>query len=312
MRRQVFVGMLIWAVTATALLVASMGWPGALQDAATSLAQHVRLGTAEAQPAAPPARLEWLGWQFFRVTTPRGKVILFNPALNDPRAMFRNQESPVSLEDIDKADLILAADGHADDQGMTVEIAHKTGASVIASFELATWMVGRGVDTAKILRSEPGSRWDLDGIKVQVVNAVHGSGAPALPNVPAAVYGGPALGFIVTLENGVRIYHAGSTALTMDLQMYGRLYRPQIALLPIASGMLPDDAALAAELLRADNPDLVAVFPQHHASFMPPDRRGRAFVDAVNARPALRGRVRAFDPRPGQVFLLTPSGVRVR
>lgn len=312
MQRQLFAGTVIWALTATALLATSVGWPGALQDAATSLAQYVRPGRADAQPAIQPARLEWLGWQFFRVTTPRGKVILFNPALNDPRAIFRNQESPLSLEDIDKADLILASDGHADDQGMTVEIARKTGASVIATFELGTWMVGRGVDTAKILRSQPGSRWDLDGVRVQVVNAVHGSGAPALPNIPAAVYGGPALGFIVTLENGVRIYHAGSTALTMDLQMYGRLYRPQIALLPIASGMLPDDAALAAEMLRADNPDLVAVFPQHHSSFMPPERRGRAFVDAVNARPALRGRVRAFDPRPGQTFLLTPSGVRVR
>jgi len=301
-----------WALAATALLVTSVTRPGALQDAATSLARAAAPRAAEAQPAVAPARLEWLGWQFFRVTTPRGKVILFNPALNDPRATFRNQESPLSLEDIDKADLILAADGHPDDQGMTVDIARKTGASVVTAFELATWMVGRGVDSAKILRSEPGSRWDLDGIKVQVVNSVHGSGAPALPNIPEAVYGGPALGFIVTLENGVRIYHAGSTALTMDLQMYGRLYRPQIALLPIASGMMPDEAAIATELLRADNPDLIAVFPQHHASFMPPDRRGRAFVDAVNARPALRGRVRAYDPRPGQVFLLTPAGVHAR
>ena len=312
MRRHLFLPTLLWAVTATALLVTSFAWPDALRSAATAVADSARPKAAEAQSAVPPARLEWLGWQFFRVTTSRGKVLLFNPALNDPRATFRNQESPLSLEDIDKADVILASDGHADDQGMTVEIARKTGASVVATFELAVWMVGRGVDTTKILRSEPGSRWDLDGIKIQVVNAVHGSGAPALPNVPSAVYGGPALGFIVTLENGVRIYHAGSTALTMDLQMYGRLYRPQIALLPIASGMLPDDAAIAAELLRADNPDLVAVFPQHHASFMPPDRRGRAFVDAVNARPALRGRVRAFDPRPGDVYLITPNGVRVR
>ena len=312
MRRDLFLPTLLWAVTATALLVTSLAWPDALRTAATAVADYGRPPAAEAQPAVTPARLEWLGWQFFRVTTPRGKVILFNPALNDPRATFRNQESPLSLEDIDKADLILVADGHADDQGMAVEIARKTGASVVTTFELAQWMVGRGVDSAKILRSEPGSRWDLDGIKIQVVNSVHGSGAPALPNVPAAVYGGPALGFIVTLENGVRIYHAGSTALTMDLQLYGRLYRPQIALLPIASGMLPDEAAIAAELLRADNPDLIAVFPQHHASFMPADRRGRAFVDAVNARPALRGRVRAFDPRPGDVFLVTPRGVRVR
>ena len=312
MRRHLLLPTLLWAGTATALLVTSLAWPEALRNAAGALGDYTRPRTAEAQPAGPPARLEWLGWQFFRVTTPRGKVLLFNPALNDPRAAFRNQESPLSLEDIDKADLILAAHGHPDDQGMTVEIARKTGASVVTTFELAQWMVGRGVDSAKILRSEPGFRWDLDGIKVQAVNSVHGSGAPALPNIPAAVYGGPALGFIVTLENGVRIYHAGSTALTMDPQMYGRLYRPQVALLPIASGMLPDEAAIAAEFLRTDNPDLVAVFPQHHASFMPADRRGRAFVDAVNARPALRGRVRAYDPRPGQVFLLTPSGVRVR
>lgn len=312
MRRYLLPATLLWAVTVTALLVTSVASPGTLQNVATSLARYAQPRVADAQPAVAPARMEWLGWQFFRVTSPAGKVILFNPALNDPRALFRNQESPLSLEDIDKADLILAADGHADDQGMTVEIARKTGARVITTFELAVWMVGRGVDTNKILRSQPGFRFDVDGIKVQVVNAVHGSGAPALANIPAAVYGGPALGFIVTLENGVRIYHAGSTALTMDLQMYGRLYRPQVALLPIASGMLPDEAAIAAEMLRADNPDLIAVFPQHHASFMPADRRGRAFVDVVNARPALRGRVRAFDPRPGQVFLLTPSGVRVR
>ena len=312
MRRHLLPATLLWAVTVTALLVTSVTSPGTLQNVATSLARYAQPRAAEAQSAVAPARMEWLGWQFFRVTSPAGKVILFNPALNDPRALFRNQESPLSLEDIDKTDLILAADGHADDQGMTVEIARKTGARVITTFELAVWMVGRGVDTTKILRSQPGSRFDVDGIKVQVVNAVHGSGAPALANIPAAVYGGPALGFIVTLENGVRIYHAGSTALTMDLQMYGRLYRPQVALLPIASGMPPDEAAIAAEMLRADNPDLVAVFPQHHASFMPADRRGRALVDAVNARPALRGRVRAFDPRPGQVFLLTPSGVRVR
>ncbi|HKX17869.1 MAG TPA: MBL fold metallo-hydrolase [bacterium] len=312
MRQYLLLPTLLWAITATALLGTSLAWPDALRSAATAVADYGRPRAAEAQPAVAPARLEWLGWQFFRVTTPRGKVILFNPALNDPRAIFRNQESPLSLEDIDKADLILVADGHADDQGMAVEIARKTGASVVTTFELAQWMVGRGVDTTKILRSEPGSRWDIDGIKIQVVNSVHGSGAPALPNVPAAVYGGPALGFIVTLENGVRIYHAGSTALTMDLQLYGRLYRPQIALLPIASGMLPDEAAIAAELLRADNPDLVAVFPQHHASFMSADRRGRAFVDAVNARSALRGRVRAYDPRPGDVYFVTPRGVRIR
>ena len=302
---------LVWAVAATVLLIWSVGWPETTHTAVRSLAHLAAPSRALAQTAESPAQLEWLGWQFFRLTSLRGKVILFCPALNDPRALFRNRESPLNLDDITAANLILATDGHADDQGMTVDIAKKTGASVVTTFELANWMVGQGVASDKILRSQPGSRFDIEGIKVQVVNSVHGSGAPPLPGQPAAVYGGPALGFIVTLENGVKIYHAGSTALTQDLQLYGRLYKPHVALLPIASGMFPDDAALAAEFLRTDNPNLHSVFPQHHASFSPPAQQGSLFVKEVQARRGLQG-IRAFDPKPGQVFLVTASGTRLR
>lgn len=310
MRRLSGSWVLLWAVTATVLLALAVAWPEGARHAVDSAALALRAPAAEAQPTVAPGQLEWLGWQFFRLTSPRGKVILFNPALNDPRAMFRNQESPLSLEDIDRADLILPADGHPDDQGMTVEIARKTGAAVITTFELASWMVGRGVASDKIWRSQPGSRWELGDIKIQVVNSVHGSGAPPLPGSAASTYGGPALGFIVTLENGTRIYHAGSTALTQDLQLYGRLYKPHIALLPIGSGMYPDETAIAAEYLRTDNPGLVAVFPQHHASSLPLSRQGPALVSAIESRPALRGRVTVFNPKPGDVFFVRPSGVR--
>jgi L-ascorbate metabolism protein UlaG (beta-lactamase superfamily) len=303
---------LAWAIAATVLLAISLRWPDMGQEivgsAAGPLARTLGPEAAEAQTSAAPAKLEWLGWQFFRVTSPRGKIILFDPALNDPRGLFRNQESPLTLEDIDAADLILATDGHADDQGMTVEIAKKTGATVVTTFELATWMVGRGVDSNKILRAEPGGRVEFQGIKIQVVISVHGSGAPSLPGQGAAVYGGPAVGFVVTLENGVRIYHAGSTALTQDLMLYGRLYKPHVALLPIASGMFADEAAIAAEFLKTGNPNLHSVFPQHHASFLPPANQGRTFVEEVRARPALRGRVTAYEPKPGQAYYVSVRG----
>ncbi len=302
---------MVWAIVATVLFIVAVAWPDVTRDAVETLFQTWQAARAQAQTPESSAQLEWLGWQFFRVTSPRGKVILFNPALNDPKALFKNQESPLSLDGIETAHLILVTSGHADDQGMTVEIAQKTGASVVTTFELATWMVGRGVDSAKILRAQPGSRFEVDGIKIQVVNAVHGSGAPPLPGQAAQVYGGPALGFIVTLENGVRIYHAGSTALTTDLQLYGRLYKPHVALLPIASGMLPDEAAMAAEFLQTGNPNLHTVFPQHHASFMPLNLRAGAFVREVKVRQALRDKVTPVDPKPGQVFLVT-TGTKPR
>ena len=304
-------GITIWAVLATVLLAISLTWPDAPRRGLEALTQVGRERVAQAQTADSPAQLEWLGWMFYRLTSPRGKVILFSPALNDPQALFRNPESPLNLENINVAHVILVPAGHADDQGMAVEIARKTGAQVVATFELASWMVGRGVDTAKILRAQPGSRFEVEGLKIQVVNAVHGSGAPPLPGQAAAVYGGPALGFIVTLENGVKVYHGGSTALTLDLQLFGRLYKPHVALLPIGSGMYPDEAAMAAEFLMTDNPNLHSVFPTHHASFLPPTQQGSLFVREVQSR-RLRREVTAFDPKPGQMFLVTANGTRAR
>ena len=179
----------IWAVVTTGLLLIAVAfpqqWTGTLTSARMRFASA---GRAFAQSPEAPARLEWLGWQFFRLTSPGGKIILFNPSLNDPKAVFVNRESPLNLEQIDRVDLILISSGHADDQGMAAEISQKTGAPIITTFELANWLVAKGVASDKILRGQPGSRFDVGGIKVQVVNSVHGSGAPTLPgSLPSAV-----------------------------------------------------------------------------------------------------------------------------
>lgn len=305
-------GVTVWAVCATVLLAITLAWSDAARDGIGSLAQSMRARTVQAQTADAPAQLEWLGWMFFRLTSPRGKVILFSPWLNDPTAPFSNRDSPVRLEHIDVAHVILVPAGHGDDMGHAGPIARKTGAPIVAAFELATWLVGQGVESGKILRGGPGSRFEVEGIKIQVVNSVHGSGGPPLPGQPAQVYGGPALGFIVTLENGVKVYHAMSTAITQDLQLFGRLYKPHVALLAIGCCMYPEEAAMAAEFLMTDNPNLHSVFPTHHSSwFHPPAQQGAVFVREVQAR-RLRREVTAFDPKPGQTFLITANGTRAR
>src|SRR5712692_5348728 len=88
----------VWAICATVLLGLSVGWPEASREALGSLSRALTSVPAQAQTPESPAQLEWLGWQFFRLTSPRGKIILFNPALNDPRGLFRNRESPVNLD----------------------------------------------------------------------------------------------------------------------------------------------------------------------------------------------------------------------
>ncbi|MGQ0549985.1 MAG: hypothetical protein ACT4PY_10015 [Armatimonadota bacterium] len=303
-------GITIWAVLATVLLAISLVWPDAPTRGVDALRQAGRAPVAQAQTADAPAQLEWLGWMFFRLTSPRGKVILFSPWLNDPQAPFSNRESPLRLENLDLAHVLLVPAGHGDDMGHAIEIHRKTGAPMVATFELANWLVTRGVESGKILRGGPGSRFEVEGIKIQVVNSVHGSGAAMGPG--PSIYGGPALGFIVTLENGVKVYHSMSSALTQDFQLYGRLYKPHVALLAIGCCMYPEETALATEFLMTDNPNLHSVFPTHHSSWAhPPAQQGAAFVREVQAR-RLRREVTAFDPKPGQMFLINANGTRAR
>jgi len=76
--------------------------------------------------------------------------------------------------------------------------------------------------------------------------------------------------------------------------------------------MRADEAAIAADFLRTGNPNLHSVFPQHHASFLTPDRQGSMLVKTVEANQALRRQVTPFDPKPGQVFWITATGTRPR
>ncbi|MEE8271675.1 MAG: MBL fold metallo-hydrolase, partial [Alphaproteobacteria bacterium] len=79
--------------------------------------------------AAEDVTIEWLTWSFFRITTPGGKVILTNP-------WYTNPDSSITLDDIPEADIILVPTGHPDEVGNALEVAAKTGATIVASHEL--------------------------------------------------------------------------------------------------------------------------------------------------------------------------------
>lgn len=206
--------------------------------------------------------LEWFGWSHFRITSADGTVILVNPFITG------NADSSVTLDNITKADIILAADGHRDEQGDTIALALKTGAKVIGGgFELGSWFIQQGVPAAQVQRSNPGNWHHFGGITIRVVNSVHGSGLPQ-PTIENP-YGGPAAGFFITLENGYTVYFAGSTAATMDMQLWGMAYKPDLAILPLNNDRDPMDVAMMVRLLRTHNPNLTKVIP-HHQRVQPP------------------------------------------
>ncbi|HWR08668.1 metal-dependent hydrolase [Sporomusa sp.] len=142
---------------------------------------------------------------------------------------------------------ILVSHGHGDHLGDTVQIAKRTGATVIATAELAA-LVGQQ-DCANISMHLGGKR-TFDFGYVRVTPAFHGSGVP----------GGHAAGFIVSFF-GKTVYFAGDTALFGDMALLGRLEKIDYALLPIGDNytMGPADAFEAVKLL---NPR--AVIPMHY------------------------------------------------
>ncbi|MBI2852826.1 MAG: MBL fold metallo-hydrolase [Chloroflexi bacterium] len=229
------------------------------------------------QPPAPaaqgnPGTIEWFGWSHFRITSGQGKVILVNPFITG------NPDSIVKLEEMTKADIILVTNGHGDEGANdAIPLAQQTGAKLIGGgFELGSWFIEQGVPAAQVIRTNPGGRQRFDGITIRIVNSVHGSGLPKPTS--QNTYGGPAAGFIITLEDGYTVYFAGSTAATMDMQLWGSAFKPDLAILPLNNDRDPVDVAQMVKLLRTDNSNLKKVIP-HHNRVQPP--AGATTVDEM-------------------------------
>ena len=241
-------------------------------------------------------RIEWLTWSFFRITTPGGKVILTNP-------WYTNPDSTISLDDIPEADIILVPAGHPDEVGNALEIAAKTGATIVASHELInlSWkdegagfgdpltFDGVTIGTESV---QPGTTITIDGITIRVVTALHGNWDT----------GGPAMGFFITMEDGYTIYFSGSTDFTLDMKLWAELFKPDAALLYLASGQNPRDVALMAQFLSERNPNLKTVIPHHHRLDA---AEGRTPADLSKAMADLGLNASLMDPQPGTVYTLS-------
>jgi L-ascorbate metabolism protein UlaG (beta-lactamase superfamily) len=142
--------------------------------------------------------------------------LLIDPFLTgNPLAAMTPDEVP--------ADYILVSHGHGDHVGDTVDIAKRTGAPVIANFEIATWLKNQGVENTEGLNT--GGTYYGDDFSVRLTIAEHGS---ALPD---GSDGGRANGFMFTAQ-GLRIYFAADTDLFFEMQLYGE-ENIDVAMLPI-------------------------------------------------------------------------------
>ncbi|MES1982304.1 MAG: metal-dependent hydrolase [Pseudomonadota bacterium] len=215
---------------------------------------------------AAGTELTWYGHSAFKLTTPSGKVLLIDPWIANPA----NKSGKEDLAKLDKVDLILLTHGHFDHAGDSAAIATKTGAKLVATFDLGQAMAQyggypkdqMGFDT---LGNFGGELTLLDGeVKVAFIPAIHSSTVTEAEGAKTIHDGGNPGGFLITIKNGPTIYHTGDTDVFADMALVKQFHKVDVMLTAIG-GHFTMGPERAAEAVRLVSP--ATVIPMHYGTF---------------------------------------------
>jgi L-ascorbate metabolism protein UlaG (beta-lactamase superfamily) len=223
--------------------------------------------------------ITWYGHACFLIEAGKEKLLI------DP-FITGNPLAPVRADAIE-ADYILVSHGHGDHMGDTLDIAKRTGATVISNFEIHNWVVKQGLTNVHPQHIGGGFNYPWGRLKLTI--AQHGS---ALPD---GTYGGNPCGFLFYIEEK-KIYHACDTGLFFDMKLIGE-EGIDLAILPIGDNftMGPDDALRAVKLIEPEH-----VVPIHYDTFDVIKQDPYAWADKVKEETSTKVTVM----KPGDVFKL--------
>jgi L-ascorbate metabolism protein UlaG (beta-lactamase superfamily) len=226
--------------------------------------------------------IRWLSHAGFIIVSPDGKTVIIDPWIVD------NPLCPVRLDDISAADIVLVTHDHFDHIGNAVDIVRKTGATLVSAPETARKLQSMGVPSENVIYGgygmNIGGSAEIKGITVTMTQAFHSS-ETASP-----------VGYILKLEDGTSIYHAGDTGIFSSMRLLRELYRIDLALLPIG-GVFTMDPVQASKALTLLKPK--TVIPMHYRTFPILEQDANRFKKLAKK---VNPKVRVVILDPGQEF----------
>lgn len=180
-----------------------------------------------------------------------GKTLLFDPFITPNPLAEKIDATKIT------ADFILLSHGHGDHVADVLAIAQRTGATVIAPFEVGSWFEKKGLENVQSMNHGGAARTAFGRVKLTA--AIHSS------SMPDGSYGGNPAGFVIETSEG-NFYYSGDTALTSDMKLIGEQTELRFAVLPIGDffTMGIADALCAADFVRVSK--IVGV---HYDTFPP-------------------------------------------
>ncbi len=213
-------------------------------------------------------KITWLGHSAFRIEAGEAKILI------DP-FLTGNPSWDKGWEQISEGVThVLLTHGHNDHVGDAEAILKKTGAMLVASFEICMFLVGKGVDQNKINPGNTGGTVDCGGFTTTFVQALHSSsfGGEGGQNT----YLGNPLGLVLHFPADKTLYHMGDTDIFSDMGLINELHEPKIGLVPIGDRFTMGGAVAALACRRFFK--FETVIPCHYASFPIVDQSADKFI----------------------------------
>jgi L-ascorbate metabolism protein UlaG (beta-lactamase superfamily) len=218
-------------------------------------------------------KVTWLGHSAFRIDLVDAHILI------DP-FLTGNPKFTGSLDDaVEGITHVVLTHGHDDHVGDAVAIAKKTGAQIVANFEVCMFLNGEGIEN--INPGNTGGTIPCGSFGVALTPALHSSSITV--DGQAVALGNPN-GVVILPHQGPRLYHFGDTAIFGDMALIHDLYAPQIGLIPVGDRFTMDGraAALACKRYFAFSD----VIPMHYGTFPIIDPTPEVFVTAMLGAPA--------------------------